>query len=220
MIAYRLLRLAHEALSRKLKLPYLHVDLVVESFLDGRPHQRCAHPSRTWNRNFWNLILAQQAYLPLVVTNFGAGYISLKQTSGTVAALTAAQTQISNAGLVNNSNYGLLAGRGSAAEDFEGYALNTPITHGTGANQLSHRAATTNAQAYTGGSKTWDITLNRLFDNLSGNPITVTESAIVVYTTAGGLSVMTSRDLLASSVEVLNNGVLSITYPLSLVYPA
>lgn len=209
-----------ERLSRKLGLPVLSTRIKVEATKDGRVtgcHQDRCH---TWNRNFWNRVFVSSTDLPLVGTNFGAGYLSFKQTSGAVGAFNKDQHEISLIGPVNNSSYGLLVGRGSAAEDFEGFILTTPITHGVGANQLSYRLQNDVVQLYTGAYKTWKATLTRLFDNLSGSTITVTETAIVCYTTAYGYNVMLCRDLLAASVDVLNSGVLTVTYEITLVFPA
>ena len=206
-------------LSQRLKIPIMLAHIIVESFIDGRLHQKFEGRSHTWVRNFWNLITVYPCDLPLVATNFGAGYLSLKQISAAVSALNKDQHEISNLGPISNSTYGILCGRGSNAESFESYALTTPITHGTGANQLSHRAQNATTQEYTAGTKTWNMNLVRLFDNLSGSTISVTETAIVIYTSAYGYKVMLCRDLLGAPVDVLNNGVLSITYPLSIVFP-
>ena len=211
--------LLHDALSRRLKIPYINVNIIVESSIHGRLHQRCAHRSRTWNRNFWNFILATQTAVATIATNFGAGYISIKRPNAAMTAYGAGTLVGTCIGLVNDSNYGILAGRGTDAEAFDGFTLTTPITHGSGANQLSHRAQAASAQAYTAGTKTWDITLTRLFDNTSGNTITVTEAGLFYYYPGYGHSWMNSRDLLATPVDVLNNGVLSISYPLQVVFP-
>lgn len=209
-----------ERLSKKLKIPVPTMQIIVTAKKDDKITAQFKGRSHTWNRNFWNFALAGQAYLPFVETNFGAGYISGKRTSAAVSALTAAQINALNLGPINNPNYGILAGRGDGAENFEGYVLTTPIIHGTSANQLSHRAQDATLQNYTAGTKTWAITLRRLFDNLSGNTITVTEAGIILYTTAYGYYIMICRDLLGTSVNVLNNGVLSITYVLSMTFPS
>lgn len=158
-------------------------------------------------------------YLPWVSTNFGAGYISLKRTDGTVVGQAAGTYPSMIPGLINNSNYGIVVGTGSGAEDLEGYQLTTPVIHGTNAGNLSHRAQAATTQAYTAGTKTWKGTLTRLFDNLSGGTIVITETAIKAYLGAQVSYYMMCRDLLGTPVSVLNNGVLTVTYEITLILP-
>jgi len=208
-----------ERLSIKLGIPVPMVRIQVKAELDGKITDLYEDRSRTWNRNYWNAIYVPVCGLGFVATNFGAGYLSQKQTSGTVAALTSGNYGWNIIGPINEATYGILPGRGAGAESFEGYVLTTPITHGTGANQLGFRLQAASAQNYTAGTKLWTATLTRLFDNTSGNTITITETAIVSLAATLGTKVMMCRDLLAASIDVLNNGVLTITYTITLTFP-
>lgn len=213
---YRLL----EALGKKLKIPIPSVHLAVIASLDGKETGRFEGRSKTWNRNFWNWAIGQIAAQPFVVTNFGAGYISLKRHNNNVAAVTATSPGLDPSGPAGNINYGLVPGRGGGAEDLEGYELTTPIAHGTGGNQLSFRVQAVPSQAYTSATRTWVMTLTRLFDNTSGATITITEVALKYIYSALTYYYMFSRDLLGTPVDVLNNGILTITQTMTLIFPA
>jgi len=206
-------------LSRKLGIPVPIVHIQVKSTRAGAITGFYEGLSRTWTRNYWNILFASLCGLPTVATNFGAGYLSMKQVGGTVSAYTTPQnlTQ-SPVGPINNSAYGIIPGRGSTAENFDSYALATPITHGVSATQLSFRASS-HSSAYTSETKLWTATISRLFDNLSGGSIVITESAIYAYFATMGWSLMNCRDLLASSVTVLDDGVLTIKYTITLTFP-
>ena len=209
-----------ERLSLKLGIPVPMAHLEVKAELNGKVTALYDGRSRTWTRNYWNALFASVCGIPLVVTNFGAGYISMKQVSSAVAAALANTINLDPLSPVNNATRGIIPGRGAGAESFEGYTLTTPITHGAGANQLGFRAQAATGQNYNAGTKLFTATLQRLFDNTSGNTIAITETAIIVYPPSMGLYFVTCRDLLAVSVDVLNNGVLTITYIITLTFPA
>jgi hypothetical protein len=208
-----------ENLSLKLGIPVLSATIAVDSYLNDQLIDRYSDRCHTWNRNMWNWSFAIAARLPIGTVNFGAGYLSLRRTDASLGGLDANQLTANPIGEIDDSRYGILTGRGDTAESFEGYTLATPITHGTGANQLSHRAQNATLQEYTSATKTWKATLTRLFDNLSGATITITESGIIYGTAAYAYLIMMCRDLLASSVDVMNNGVLSVTYNFTLTFP-
>lgn len=198
-------------------VPKVRIRLV--SRLRGRIVAEYDQPAHTWVRNFHNWLYCVAAGFIPSGSTFGAGYLSLKDTAGTVANLAAASYSFVIAGAVNQSAYGILCGRGTSAESYESYALATPITHGTGANQLSHRAGSAIAPSYTSGTKTWASSFNRLFDNSSGSTITVTETGIVARANNTLNYYLLCRDLLASSIDVLNSGTLTVTYEISLTFP-
>lgn len=198
-------------------VPAAHIRLV--SRLGERIIAKYDQPAHSWVRNFHNWLYCVAAGFIPSGSTFGAGYLSLKDTGGTVRNLAAASYSLVVAGLVNNSDYGIVTGRGTSAESYDSYALATPITHGTGANQLSHRAGSAIAPGYTAETLTWLSSFSRLFDNSSGSTITVTETGIVcrAYNTTNYY--LLCRDLLASSIDVLNSGTLTVTYEISLTFP-
>lgn len=208
-----------ERLSVKLGIPvpFTFISLSVEKA--GCIISSYRQRSRTWNRNYWNQAICATTRTPGVITNFGAGYLSAKQVPGTVAAISADFMQrFDNVGIINNSTYGLLAGIGTTAESFEGFALSKPITHGSGSGQLVYAAHSALAQSYVSGTKTWTITIKRLMNNNSGTAIVVAETAIVAMN-INGYYYMFCRDLLGSTVSVANGAQLTISYDVSLTFP-
>ena len=191
----------------------------LQSHLDSRLIADHVQPAHSWVRNFHNWLYCVAAGFIPSGSTFGAGYLSLKDTGGTVRNLLAASYSYVVAGPVNDSNYGIVTGRGASAESYESYALATPITHGNGANQLSHRAGSAIAPGYTAGTLTWLSSFSRLFDNYSGSTITVTETGIVCRANNTINYYLLCRDLLASSIDVLNSGTLTVTYEISLTFP-
>jgi len=209
-----------ERLGIKLGIPVPLVHVTVEVSKDGKVTSSTRQRSRSWNRNFWNMLILIATRQDAVATNFGAGYLSVKSTDTTVAAITPFQTWPNPAGAINVSTNGIQAGTGAAAESFEGYALNTICANGTGANQLVYSAASANAQAYVAGTKTWTVTLKRLFNNNSAADILVTETAITGLRVGGTKYDMYCRDLLAATQTVANGGQLTISYDVTLTFPA
>lgn len=191
----------------------------VVSSLHDRVLQVLDQPAHSWVRNFHNYMYAIAAGFIPSSSSFGAGYLSLKDTGGTVRNAAAASYSYIIVGPVSNSNYGILCGRSSSTESYEHYALQTPITHGTGSNQLSHRVGSTIAPAYTSGTKTWNSSFSRVFDNSSGSTITVTETGIVAMLNNTAYYFLMSRDLLGASVDVPHNGIITVTYDISLQFP-
>lgn len=199
-------------------VPLTHIEFFVHA--DGKLISHFKDRSKTVNRNYWNMILNCLTRLTSDATNFGAGYYSFKEKGGAVPAGAGGSYQWNPLGIVNDANYGILVGRGTAAEDFESYKLDTPVTHGTGANQLSHAAMSAATKAYTAGSKTWVFTFNRSFTNSSGAQIDITEAAWYYDAPGWGYKCMINRDLLASTIPVPNLGVLTAVYTISLALPA
>ena len=207
-------------LGAKLGVPIPLAHVVIDVHDNNTLISHYEQRSRSWNRNFWNLILLIATRSSGVATNFGAGYLSVKSTDATVAALADFQTWPNLSGAINVSTNGIQAGTGAAAESFEGYALNTICANGTGANQLVYSAASANAQAYVAGTKTWTVTLKRLFNNNSAADILVTETAITGLRVGGTKYDMICRDLLAVPQNVAVGLQLTVSYPVTLVFPA
>lgn len=199
-------------------VPEVFISLLSEK--GGRKISEYKDRSHTWNRNFWNSNLWFMTGITLPATNFGAGYISFKTTGGTVPAIGVVGNALTCTGIVANNSYGIQVGTGSAAESFEGYALNTIVPHGNASGQLYYQAHSAIVQSYDSGAKKWTITIKRILNNNSGGTITVTESALTFFVSqVGGTYVMANRDLLGASVAVLNGGQLTAQYDLTLTLP-
>ena len=207
-------------LGAKLGIPTPQVHITLEVSENGKIIKTHKQRSRTWNRNFWNLSLCLLAGQTGVVTNFGAGYLSFKTTAGSVAALTPWSYYNPPKGIVNNSDYGIQAGTGTQAVSFEGYGLWALITHGTGAGQMNHAAHAAVVQNYVAGTKTWTLTLSRALTNLSGSTITIGETGLTQMIGNGSPFYQVCRDHLAATVPVNNTQVVTITYNISLTFPA
>ena len=156
--------------------------------------------------------------IPGVTPNFGAGYISLKRTSGVVSAVALNNAALNLDGPVNTPTTGIVVGSGTGAEDFEGYALTTQILHGTTGTQLLHAAHEAPIRSYNAGALKWTITLKRSFTNSSGASIDVKETGI--YGLIQSFSIMLWRDLLAATQAVPNNAVMTVAYDITLTLPA
>jgi hypothetical protein len=193
------------------------IRLKLESTLDGKLINVYDDRSHSPVRNFYNAIYGVFINFTPTGSTFGAGYLTSKDITNT-ARNRVFGTAFGMVGPVNTSTYGIIVGRGSTAESFEQYSLATIITHGTGANQLSYTAQNATTVAYTSGTKTWDASLVRIMNNNSAGTITVTESCLTDYNGNSGLLMM-CRDILASPVDVLAAGQLTVTYTVSIVYP-
>ena len=209
-----------ERLSIKLGIPVPQVHLTVEVRKDGKLISSTRQRSRTWNRNFWNYILCQLTSAPGVATDFGAGYLSIKRTTGAVGAIAGTLFNFNCAGLINNSTYGIQVGIGTGAESFEGYVLGTLCAHGSGANQLVYSAHSVLVQSYDAPSKTWTITIKRIFNNNSAADIVIAETALVFNMPNQGTQCMLNRDLLGATQTVAIGAQLTVSYGVTLTFPA
>lgn len=112
-----------------------------------------------------------------------------------------------NAG-VGNSLYGLVVGTGDAAEDNEDYKLETQLTQGIGAGNISHGAVTVGSTAVVGANV--DMELKRAFTNLTGSSITVKEAGIYTNTLTYYHCIV--RDVLTTPVDVPDKCSLTVYY--------
>lgn len=218
-----------------LPCPEVHINLVSTDSA-GNVVAEYTDRSRTFNRNYWNMLFktfgcqagdSQQSnastYLdgtPTSSTTFAAGHLTQKNTSATVLNSNANFCVPSCQAAVGNIQSGIVVGTGSAAESFEGHVLTTPVTNGTGAGQLSYTAEALPTPSYNAGTLVWTAAHQRIINNNSGGTITVTETAMYAQMPFGGVSYMIMRDLLGASVAVLNAGQLTVTYTFTLTFPA
>ena len=186
-------------------------DIIISSF---------EQPAHSWVRNFYNFLYFSSLGIFPSGSSWGDGYLSMRSTNGTYRNPNQYDVGYYINGPVSNSNYGILTGRGSDPVAMDDYALQTPITHGNGANQLSHRAQAAPSPGYTSGTKTWLATLTRLFDNTSGSTITVTECGLIGSSYSSNWKLLLCRDILSSAIDVLNNGTLTLTYEISFTFPS
>lgn len=219
-------------LGQELKIPTFEAFLELE-VRDGNGQIMHHHRQRShsWVRNAYNLLFCQMAAKDANDTTFGAGKLSGKQTNGTVRGV-GYPFGYGESNSVDGTSYGLRAaagvdtkgiqvGSGTNAESFEDYALQTQITNGTGAGQLSYIASEVHSISYDAGTKVLRNTLVRYFNNNSGGNVNVNEVGIVAYLQGQfNQNYMMSRDKLPATITVPNTGQLRVTYTIQLTYPA
>jgi hypothetical protein len=222
-----------ERLGAKLGIPVPMMYITVQATNpDGSPGEHYEGRSRTFNRNFWNATLLNSSNYVSAAT-FGSGFLGLKDTGGTVrgigyiaisSPLNSVTTGLFLCANISIDTAGIVVGTGSTAESFENNTLVTKIAHGNGSGQLSYTASTATGAAYTAGSKLWTMTLARIFNNNSGGTIVVAETGIYAVFTYGlnasSAAFMIERSLLGATVSVLNAGQLTVTYTITLTFPA
>ena len=192
-----------------------------------RHRQRC----HSWTRNAYNALFTQLAGKDADNSVFGAGLLSLKDTSGAVKygnyPFTYGQYSVDGPDLAGyravaaNDSKGILVGSGTNPESFEDYALQTLIPNGTGAGQLSYIQSEPHEVTYDTPTRVLRNQLVRYFNNNSGGDIDVNEVALVNSMQQPGAwpKFVMSRDKLDITVTVPNTGQLKVTYTIQLTYP-
>ena len=202
---------------------------------DGLPVETMHKRAESWVRNAYNMLFSIMATKGATGTGYGAGSLQMRRTDGTTNVSTTGVNEHSNnpgstdsagsygfranAGIVT---YGILVGSSSAAESFEHHSIQTLITNGTGAGQLSYTETDAPVMTYVAETRILSVDWRRFFNNNSGGDIVVRELAAVRYYTpvAGGLYYLLSRDLLSSAITIPNAGQLKVTYAFRITYPA
>ena len=151
--------------------PSVFIDIL--STLNGGILDERHEPAHSWVRNFYNVRLAQTLGIFNSGSTWGAGYLSLRSPDGTYRSPNLYDGVYQLDAAINTSVDGILCGRGSNAVSVDNYALQTPITHGTAANQLSHRAQAAASPSYTAGTKTWSAVLTRFTKTCNSDTDTV-----------------------------------------------
>ena len=227
-----------ERLGQKHKIPIPGMWLRRQIFMpDGEEVLNEYGRSHTVNRNYYNFMFCTGAAKNAsdLTPNFGTGYLSIKDTGGTVRGdvndiighyITVnydVQYDGTN-GLLANAGFtgsGIVAGTSSAAEDFEGYALGTLIANGSGAGQMDYSQS--ELHAITNSTLTLKDTLIRDLNNNSGGSITAEEVGIYMGIYLGGTGslyqTMITRDLTGGDV-VADASQYRITYEITLVFPS
>ena len=218
-------------LAQELHIPIPEAFLELEvTDKDGKVIQRHKQRSHSWTRNAYNLMFSQLAGKNGNDGTFGAGLLSGKNTGGVILAipyplaivLSDASADVAPNGYMAGSGVdtrGIMVGSGINAESFEDFALQTKITNGVAAGQLSYVASAAHVISYDALSKVLKNTLIRYFNNNSGGDVSVNEVAIVSYGW-GATTVLMARDKLALTVTIPNTGQLKVTYTVQLTFPS
>jgi hypothetical protein len=169
----------------------------------------------SWVRNYYNSFIDMFLCSAGVkgTGGFAAGYISIKDIAGNYYAAGAASYgplnhKSSGAGATN----GICVGTGNTAWSAANVALATLIAHGNSASQLSYAANSAVTASYTAGTKSWTLTMSRVFNNNSGSSITVKETGLSSF---NGTQILLERSVLGVPVEVANGAQLTVTYTIT-----
>lgn len=225
-----------EKLGQKHHIPIPGMWLRRQVFMNGEELLNEYGRSHTVNRNYYNLMFCTGAAKnPSDTANFGTSYLSVKDTGGTIRGdvddMLAYDPSFDHdiryndsvgGGLLSNAAHiekGIVAGTSSAAEDFEGYALTTPIVNGSAAGQMDYSQS--ELHSVTNATLTLKDTLIRDLNNNSGGGITAEEVGIYtgVYIGTVLYEIMITRDLTAGDV-IADAAQYRISYEITLVYPS
>ena len=187
--------------------------------LDGKTLFSLRLPAHSYTRNFFNYALLAPSGLLSSDSTWGDGHANFKDTAGNNRVFSAHNYAWSSVNPAQDNTYGIVVGTSDTAESFDHVALQAIIAHGTGSGQLSHRVMSAPTLSWAAGSKTVSLFLTRLFDNSSGNTITVKETGLVSSCYSQAYKFLYCRDVLASPIAVLHSGTLTVTYEAQLVYP-
>ena len=220
-------------LGQELRIPITECFLELQVTMpDGKVTHHHKQRSHSWVRNGYNVLTCIMMAINYNDTSFGAGFLNLKATTGTIQKRAGAiiygyndpdwETTgcgyMASAGSLIN---GIVVGSGINAESFEDYTLQTQIAHGTGAGQLSYAQCESPAKSYDAGTKTYSSIWTRYLNNNSGGDVTVNEVGLIMSTnTNQGYRGMVSRDKLGAPVVVASAGQLKVSYTFSVVFPA
>ena len=208
-----------------------HVMLPPKAFVnakvfDANGKQTCEYisPSRSWTRNFYNLLIKILTGESNLSTAPGNGVLSLANQSGAVADSNYAAGNSSEGGIravttAASPYVGINVGTGTAAESFGSYTM-TRVANGSSAGQLVWGNQTTSI-AWNNTTKKWTNTLSRVFNNNSGADIVVSEIGIFAHKLNYAIynSQMISRDLLESALTVINGGSIAVAYLIEYALP-
>jgi len=109
-----------------------------------------------------------------------------------------------------NANFGIKVGTSSQAVSQDQYNLVAPIAHGTASGQMQYGDS---SYTVSDTALTMTITIQRVFDNMSGADITVNEVGLFLKYTVGAETkyTMWARDVI-SATTVPNGGRLTVRY--------
>lgn len=209
-----------------LPVPLILIDIDLFNRKTGKKVLEYRARAHTYVRNAYNLLTSQMGWmLNNHASTFGAGYVNMKRTNGTVSGNTTRPMSNYNQilGGAGSATVGIVIGTGTGAEDFEGYVLGTPIAHGTGAGQMSYLAMPAQVVSYNAGTKVFQVQHERSFNNDSGGDIVVGEMALYLnlYNDYSDAYIcMLMRDLLSPAVTVGNGYAFRGRYKTQVTYPA
>lgn len=199
---YRQLELLGAELGIPIPTMHLRAEINGKEVYRGRSH--------TWVRNFWNLMVNFIGFQAGITTDWGPGYISRKNVSGSLVGLVAGGEKLTPTGAAGNATIGLVIGTGAGAWSFESYDL-TQAASMTIGTQLAPIAV------YNSDTKMWTIVFQRTFNNASTDK-TVTEVGLF-YQGGSGSNYLLCRDVLETPVVVLIGQAITWISTLTMTFP-
>lgn len=114
--------------------------------------------------------------------------------------------------LVNIDDYGIVVGTGDTAETNTDYKLDTQLTEGVGAGNITHGEQVIEAVAEVGANV--DLEVKRSFVNNTGSTITIKEAGLYMKSGRFAAYFCIIRDVLPASVDVPDKCALTVYYTL------
>jgi hypothetical protein len=218
---------------------YATVELEVKDLKNDKVVSKYADLSRSWTRNFYNVLAGNTLGCANKVlgTTFGAGQFCPKQTNGNALNGTDPLCLGGNAygsnlgpnawtGVVANTSKGIVIGTDATAESIDDYRMNALIAEGTGTGQMNYAAMSAPTVTWESSPKKFKCVGVRAITNNSSGSIDVKETGIYSYIWVqysegeNGFGCIV-RDKLASTVACAAASLVTVTYTLySPAYPA
>ncbi len=174
---------------------------VVVTDEEGREIFREEGPSHSFTE-LWNKIINAHARItPNTIKDTGGIDRSVPRSSLNLRA---------NAG-IGVTSYGIRVGKGATPVDISDYALENPISHGTGPDQLSHQEMQWILPAESPPDcsfKIWRVMFNYTGSTVSGI------QEIGCYVIMGGYYGLAFRDVLVGAASIPFGGAMTVTYTL------
>lgn len=200
------------------RLPKFKIHL--EVFHKGVSIHKHTEDGHSWTRNAYSLAYNFMLCLTETTNTYGNGFFKCKDMSGNVEngdnIASADEAGYGLMGAAGADTYGILVGTGNTAFTFDDFALATKIANGSTSLKIEYAVMGAAVKTWDLPTLTWTISWNRYFSNNSTAQITVKETGIA-YSTGPWLI---ARDVLATPIDVPDDGQLLVTYEFEQTLPA
>jgi hypothetical protein len=209
------------------------VELEVKDLKTGEVLSRYGDLSRSWTRNYYNIIVSEMCSVAtnILGVTFGAGYLAPKDTSGTVANkgnvgafggegssnfVYGCESGVGNSwrGAASSAALGIVIGTSDTAESIDDYVLGAIVTEGTTTGKMSYLAMAAPTVTWV-GTPTFKFKSvgSRVIVNNGGGSIGVKEIGIYGYLYNCGICCVV-RDVLGATVTCPDPSQVTATYTL------
>lgn len=191
-------------MNQRVRLPKKHGEFLIYAVTvtdkDGKVLKRITAPSKSFVEQ-WNKCINVQA------RHVAA---TIKDTGGTPRSVDYHSLTLQMNGGAGVTLYGIRIGKGTTAVAITDYALETPLAHGVGADQLYHNAVAISLPAVEGS--TCSFTVSRIMINNSGATITGIRELGCYVRMANSYYGLGFRDVLGTGVDVPDGGAITVEY--------